>query len=148
MTCYASTMDAVSSNAPDKFKSGSYKLLRGKMKVGRGGKLRSAHWVFDKLRDIEPEMRGRRLSSLRTDDWVGVRKAVLSLGGVKGDASKPSVTAISKFLHFYNPCLFVMCDRAEIRHFVLEHRWLRKQLENSTRLLAEAGVRGTDSTDI
>jgi hypothetical protein len=39
--------------------------------------------------------------------------------------------AISKFLHFWNPRLFIIVDGAEMEQFVFGHRWLRDELDKT-----------------
>ena len=103
-----------------------YKGLR-KWKLFRRGQVKPVEWVFERLAGLAAGLRERRLSGLDTDDWARVCEVIWLLREVK-DTEHPSVMAISKFLHFWNPRLFVICDQAEVEGFVFGHHWLKAQL--------------------
>ena len=105
-----------------------YNGLR-KWKLFRGGQVKPTKWVFEKLACLDPGLRERRLSELDTNDWPRVCEAIWLLREVKDNATGPSVMAISKFLHFWNPRLFVICDQAEVEQFVFGHRWLKAEVD-------------------
>jgi len=111
-----------------------YNELR-KWRLFRGGRVKPAEWVYGRLNGLDRGLRQRRLSQLNGEDWPKVWRAIEVLQDVKANKGGPSVMAISKFLHFWNPRLFIICDQQEVEQFVFGHRWLAQQLE-----LAETGA--------
>ena len=66
--------------------------------------------TYQHLCALPGDLRGRTLTAL---DEVGLREVRLvteEVSGIKRTASGPSVVALSKFLHFWNPSLFVIVD--------------------------------------
>ena len=112
-----------------------------KWKVFRGGRVKPAKWVFQRIAEFGRRLQRRRLSELRSADWPRIWHALQRLREIKPvGGGKPSVTAISKFLHVWNPRLFVICDRQEVEQFVFGHRWLADQLSESDSVLQTASV--------
>ena len=102
-----------------------------KWKVGRAGTLLSPETILDRYRNLSLELRTKRLSSLTPADWPLVWDALRQLKDIKQTKKgEPRVMAVSKFLHFWNPRLFVICDQQEVEGFVFGHHWLRAQLES------------------
>jgi len=116
-----------------------YKGLR-KWQVFRARRVEDAETVFAWLSSCDRNLGQGRLSSLGSGDWVMVRDAVWRMRNVKPNKTGPSIMAISKFLHFWNPRLFVICDQGEIEGFVLGHRWLWRELEKMGWVLEAAGA--------
>jgi len=99
-----------------------------KWKVGRAGTLLSPDTVLGMLQGLDPSLRKKRLSLLAPTDWPMVWDALCRLKDVKQTKTgEPRVMAVSKFLHFWNPRLFVICDQEEVEGFVFGHRWLKAQ---------------------
>lgn len=116
-----------------------YNGLRG-WQVGRGGQLQEPGAIYESLGSLRSDLRRLRLSSLETDHWGPIWEAINGVRNVKTTKGGPSVMAISKFLHFWNPRLFVICDQEEVEHFVFGHRWLSSHLEDMDNVLRETGV--------
>jgi hypothetical protein len=87
-----------------------------------------ADTTYRNLRELNPDVRLKRLSALGTADWPGVWDCIYRMRNLKPNKSGASVVAISKFLHFWNPRLFVIVDVAMMANWVLGHRWLAAQL--------------------
>jgi hypothetical protein len=104
-----------------------YEGLR-KWKLFRAGRVEAAETVFEWLNAGERHLRQRRLSTLEPHDWEAIWDAIYRMRNVKPNMTGPSLMAISKFLHFWNPRLFVICDQEEVERFVFGHQWLRTQL--------------------
>ena len=116
-----------------------YEGLR-KWKLFRAGRVEAVEWVFEKLNSCDMGLRQCRLSGLDGHDWPKVWSAIKCLRGVKPNMTGPSLMAISKFLHFWNPRVFVICDQQEVEQFVFGHRWLEGQLGDTGEVLDAAGV--------
>ena len=63
------------------------------------------------------------------EDAVRIWELLDRVKDVKVNKYGPSVMAISKFLHFGNPRLFVIVDDGVILDRVLSHAWLWRQVE-------------------
>jgi len=114
-----------------------------KWKVGRAGVLLPCKTVFERLTGLDPRLQKQRLSALAPADWPMVWDALCRLKDVKQTKKgEPRVMAVSKFLHFWNPRLFVICDQEEVEGFVFGHHWLKTQCEgvNVARHVGEAAV--------
>jgi hypothetical protein len=61
--------------------------------------------------------------------------AITTAGDIKQNKDGPSLVALTKFLHFWNPRLFVIADREVVWDWVFEHRWLWDQVEGVRREL-------------
>jgi hypothetical protein len=107
-----------------------YEQLRTRWQVFRGSR---DYWspkrTFAALTACEPRLKSIRLSDLGEDDWPAVWALVQSVSSVKTNMSGASVVAVSKFLHFLNPRLFVIVDHAMMWDWVLARPWLRHQIE-------------------
>ena len=103
-----------------------YDKLRGGWQVFRGAKTHwSAERTFDGLNALPPAWRGKRLSALADSNakaCLELLKPFSTIKPLKDGGS--SVVAISKFLHFWNPRLFVIVDRAVVWRGVFGHDWL------------------------
>ena len=107
-----------------------YKALH-KWGLFRNGKVKiNVNTIFETMLRLNNELRNRCLSGLTSNDWPIIRKSILQMKGVKPLKDSISIMAISKFLHFWNPKLFVICDRKEIEQFVFGHKWLMKQRDS------------------
>jgi len=104
-----------------------YKQLRNRWQVFRGGgktKL-SAGEIFQLMGKCDKRYQDLRLSQLTVEDLPGLWCLLLSMGGIKVNSDGPAIVAISKFLHFWNPALFVIVDHAVMWNWVFRHQWLR-----------------------
>jgi hypothetical protein len=100
-----------------------------KWKLFRAGRVEAPETVFEWLNAGDGNLRQRRLSALGPDDWGAAWDAIYRMRNVKPNMTGPSLMAISKFLHFWNPRLFVICDQEEVEGFVFGHQWLRTELK-------------------
>lgn len=94
---------------------------------------RSTPWTalrtFDQLRSLDHGWRHKPLHEFRDEDLPQCWRILDSMSGIKPLKYGPSVVAISKFLHFWNPRLFVIVDDAVIWKWVFAHRWLWRPVE-------------------
>lgn len=111
-----------------------------KWKLFRAGRVEDAAAVFAWLNSLDRNLGQRRLSELGSNDWRIVWDAICRMRNVKPNKTGPSLMAISKFLHFWNPRLFVICDQEEVEGFVLGHRWLARELDSMGSVLGAAGA--------
>lgn len=126
---YENSIDAFDRIKPESFER-VYKALH-KWRLFRNGKEKiSVDTVFETMKGLNNELRNRCLSGLTSNDWPIIRNTVLKMKGVKPLKDGISIMAISKFLHFWNPKLFVICDGKEIEQFVFGHKWLMKQRDS------------------
>ncbi len=102
-----------------------YDAMRKGWQVFRGKKERpSSRELLDKLTALDSRFANRRLSSLHREDAVPLWTLIKRLAGIKPLNAGPSVMAISKFLHFWNPRLFVIVDMAMMWNWVFKHCWI------------------------
>jgi hypothetical protein len=105
-----------------------YEELRRHWQVFRGSK--GQHWsaatTQRRLASL-PATHGRKKLSectMNDNDAEGLWKTLESMAGIKRLRNGPSVVAVSKFLHFWNPRLFIIAAGAMIWDKVMTHWWL------------------------
>ena len=107
-----------------------YQRLRGSWQVFRGS---SNYWsepeTFDVLRNCDRQFAQYKLSSFGEHDRSAVWGFIKNVEGIKTNKTGPSVVAVSKFLHFWNPRLFVIVDDSVVWKCVFGHEWLREQVQ-------------------
>lgn len=115
-----------------------YDQLRRYWQVFRraGGSPWSPGEAFDRLSSLDGSLRTRRLTELEDRDLQACWATLQSVSTIKPTRA-PSVVAISKFLHFWNPRLFVIVDDAVMWQRVLSRSWLRSQLMQEQHRLRE-----------
>jgi hypothetical protein len=74
---------------------------------------------------LDGDWRYKLLSSLEDHDVAPCWRILESMRGIK-QTQGGSIVAISKFLHFWNPRLFVIVDDAVMWKWVLRHHWVRE----------------------
>ncbi|MCH8151412.1 MAG: hypothetical protein IH830_03450 [Planctomycetes bacterium] len=130
--CWVRSKTAFDENSPADFKW-LYFQLKNHWHVFRGAI--GAPWepkrIFDHLRSQNERLRNLRLSEMNDDDLADCWQIIESISDIKPMKYAPSVVAISKFLHFWNPRLFVIVDHAIIWSWVFAHRWLKRQIEET-----------------
>ncbi|MCC6909441.1 MAG: hypothetical protein IT430_15985 [Phycisphaerales bacterium] len=88
----------------------------------------TARQTFDHLESQNQQIRKLTLQDLNDDHLNSVWSVIQSMSGIKPTQS-PTVVAVSKFLHFWNPRLFVIVDDAIMWQRVLSRSWLRASIE-------------------
>lgn len=88
----------------------------------------SAAETFGELRKLDEQSRGLSLRALTIADLGTCRSIIDCMSGIKPLKAGPSIVAISKFLHFWNPRLFIIVDDAVMWRWVFAHRWLWRQI--------------------
>lgn len=108
-----------------------YRELKNRWQVFRGanGEPWTPTEAFDRLRSLPSEWRDRRLSQFTDDSLAGCWNIIESIKEIKPMRHAPSVVAVSKFLHFWNPQLFVIVDDAFVWSWVFRHRWLKRPIQ-------------------
>lgn len=136
------------SHAREAFENGStpafewlYSELRTKWQV-----FRSRNWnpptpkkVQVIMNGLPASLRSRRLVSFAEptpEDLLDLWRAMTDVAAIKKNRDGPSLVAVTKFLHFWNPRLFVIADRQVVWNWVFEHRWLWQQVERGREELA------------
>ncbi len=120
---------------------GLYRQLRGGWQVFRNA---VEHWSaeesFRRLMSLDPGVKRLALSSLAEAHWPGIYRAVHQMQGIKRNSTgEPSLVAISKFLHFWNPALFVILDMEVMENNVLRRTWLARELPSIQQLSGLCG---------
>jgi hypothetical protein len=102
-----------------------YEELRRRWQAFRGGES-SWGWkeTFEKLRSLDPAFLTLRLRHLEPGHTQSLWKLLREIEGLKTNSDGPSIVALSKFLHFWIPRLFVIVDQGVIWNWVLNHHWL------------------------
>lgn len=123
--------EAFTSNSFENFQH-VYDALRGKWYVFRPMKNPwSAKKTFDKLQSLDKSLMGTKLSNLEQNLLTDAWKLALSIVEIKPNKDGPSMVAISKFLHFWNPGLFVIVDREVVwNHVFKKNHRLWQHLES------------------
>lgn len=111
-----------------------YEELRGSWQVFRSKNFNPppAEDLYGLLQRMDQGLRNLRLGDMAALDCSRLQqvwKALTEVGIIKENQDGPSVMATSKFLHFFNPRLFVIVDREAMRDWVFRHAWLRNQVE-------------------
>jgi hypothetical protein len=126
--CWKIAYQAFEQDSSDKFKE-LYDHLRKQWQVFRGAsEYWSAKQTFSALKALPQAWRGKHLSELTLADAQRCRQLLDSVAGIKPLKEGVSVVAISKFLHFWNPRLFVIVDRGVMWRWVFQHDWLWQQV--------------------
>jgi len=127
--CWKSGKDAFFQRNPQLFDK-IYEELRGKWQVFR--RTKGQHWsaqqTYDALVSLDASYARKKLSELEMEDADGLGETIQNMTGIKATSSGPSLVAISKFLHFWNPRLFVIVDRGAMWSWVFGHSWLWEQV--------------------
>ncbi len=103
--------------------AGGWQALRPKPKG-----IWEADRAFREFMALSQEFRKRKLSELDEPGWQAVWDCMNHVRAIKPNKSGPSLVAISKFLHFWNPHVFVIVDGAKVQGWVFGHKWLSNQL--------------------
>ena len=91
------------------------------------------HWSEEETFDAFIKC-GRQFAELggcrdRQSGLASTLEAIESMQDIKTNKiERPSVVAVSKFLHFWNPRLFVIVDDGVVWKWVFAHDWLRQQV--------------------
>jgi len=100
---------------------------------GRKGQLISAFKAFSMLaglpRHLGQRFKRKRLSTFTPTDIPDLAELLRIVAHVKKLKKDPSLMAISKLLHFWNPRFFVIFDQKIMENFVFEHEWLKTSFE-------------------
>ena len=115
-----------------------YNELKGHWQVFRNAQPTpwSAKKTFDHLCELGDLCRCMTLRDVTDTDMPRCWQVLQSLADIKPLKYGPSVVAISKFLHFWNPRLFVIVDDAVVWKWVFAHSWLREPMLQTRRHLA------------
>jgi hypothetical protein len=107
-----------------------YEELRRRWQVFRGSR---QHWTseqaFNALLAGCPELQRRRLAELSPSDVPRLWDMLQSVRNLKQTGNGPSTVAVSKFLHFWNPRLFIIVDDGVIWKWVLAHHWVWEPIQ-------------------
>jgi len=108
-----------------------YAELKGYWQVFRnlrGGTALSAKAAYDLLGGLPPEAKRLRLSKLTAGHDALLRQVIGAAKKIKTGKGGVSLMAMSKFLHFWNPKLFVIVDRWAVADNVFRRLWIRRTL--------------------
>jgi hypothetical protein len=87
--------------------------------------------IAEEIVALPDALRTRRLSTVTEPEWASVWECVARLRDLKPNESGPSVMAISKFLHFWNPRLFVIVDRRFMENDALRIPWVAEGIRET-----------------
>jgi hypothetical protein len=107
-----------------------YESLRNDWRVGRSPNqtLLPPRPTFDLIRECPADFCNVSLSSLDDEHMVGLAALLDRAGKIKLNSGNGSVMAMSKFLHFWNPRLFVIVDSGVIWGYVFQHTWIWRNI--------------------
>lgn len=122
-----------------------YGELRSRWQV-----FRSRHWspppaasALEIMKSLPANLQRYRLTEIADatpSDLAEIWRAILLAAPLKTNQDGPSLVALSKFLHFWNPRLFVIADREVIWNWVFAHGWLWAQVQSVKEGLASMEV--------
>jgi hypothetical protein len=147
--CWRQAHEAFENGSPEAFGQ-LYSELRSRWQVFRSRSWNppSARYVKRILDALPADVRRYRLRDLAKPTALmlsSVWAALTGAAAIKRNAEGPSLVAATKFLHFWNPRLFVIADRALVWNWALAHRWLRDPIREVRASLADdapGAVRG------
>ena len=114
-----------------------YQALRG-WQIFRGkSPATPPHKVFECLTALDQDLKAKRLHTLNKPEAARLPHALITVAGIKQTKRGPSLMAISKFLHFWNPKMFVIVDREMMENWVFEHYWIREAIRKTAQELSE-----------
>lgn len=117
---------------------GSYQVFRNAQKFWD---IKTAFSRLCELRRKVPGLGVRRLSQMADSDWRMVWSILQDVRDIKKlKSGDPSLVAISKFLHFWNPRLFVIFDREFVENWAFRHGWLAKEVPLEGETAGHLGV--------
>jgi hypothetical protein len=108
-----------------------YDTLKGHWQVFRNlrdGKALDADAVYELLSRLPHRARRLRLSEITADHDGLLREVTDKAKSIKTGKNGASLVAMSKFLHFWNPRLFLIVDRWAMADGVLRRLWIRRSL--------------------
>jgi hypothetical protein len=114
---------------------------------GKGAMLAAPENIFELLCKLPGSLRETRLSDQTTSTAPNLLRAIEALFCVKRIKAGPSIMAISKILHFFNPCLFVIVDRGMVWNWALKHLWLWRPIKDTRDLLRSTLPGASERTD-
>lgn len=129
-------------HAHDAFENGSkaafdwlYDELRKKWQVfrSRNYNAQTTEKIRDILKTLPIELRHRRLGEFAEPTTAMLDHlwyAITVAAEIKKNKNGPSLVALTKFLHFWNPRLFVIADREVVWNWVFPHHWIWAQVES------------------
>ena len=131
--CWTKAREAFDNDDEDAF-DWLYDELRKRWQVFRSKNFKapSSEKVREILDAIPTDLRQRCLRDF-AEPTLGLLdefwNALTTAGEIKRNIDGPSLVAVTKFLHFWNPRLFVIADREVVWEWVFVHGWLWEQVE-------------------
>jgi hypothetical protein len=131
--CWTKAREAFDNGSDEAF-SWLYDELRKKWQVFRSKNYQAPtpERIRQILNALPLALRNRRLTdfakptpAILEECWDALTRA----SDIKRNVDGPSLVAITKFLHFWNPRLFVIADREVVWEWVFGHSWLWDQVE-------------------
>ncbi len=110
-----------------------YDELKGHWQVFRGSsdtepdRFRRVQNLMMSITGGSPALGKVRLSDLSSAHLPDLKRVLADASRIKVNKSGPSLVAATKFLHTWNPSLFVIVDGGIMDHRVFGHRWLRDE---------------------
>lgn len=96
---------------------------------GRASKMLEFGKVLPMLHEKASMLAATKLSAIEESDAASLFRVMNDVSEIKRVQDEPSLMAISKVLHFFNPRLFVIVDRAMVWDWTLAHLWLWRPIE-------------------
>lgn len=124
-----------------------YNDLAKRWQVFRGGTRAPMNVVQACIQGLDQRFRVVRLTDFQAADLRGCWTILKAMEVIKTNTSSPSVVAISKFLHFWNPRLFVIVDRAVMWEKVLSRSWLKAWLKTEVEQVQRLVPHATPARD-
>lgn len=137
---WATAEKAIGNNSYADFKE-LYEDLRKYWQVFRSSKSYTppgSRKVFNLLDKLNARFLTMKLSGLKESDMESLWEVLAKACEIKRNTYCPSMMAVSKFLHFWNPRLFVIVDRARMWEYAFKHQWIWEDIEGTYNELEKA----------
>lgn len=103
---------------------------------------------FDQLAQFDSHFGNKRLHELVEEDIPKMLALLFCLSDLGRTGKAPSITSVSRFLHFWNPRVFVKMDRTALQDWALMHYWVKEPVERiSQKVLTRISIEDRQAHD-
>ena len=88
-----------------------------------------ADGVFEDLHQLDIPFRGRTLSDFAAGDIAPTLATLFCLCDLRRTGRAPTLMSATRFLHYWNPRMFVQMDKARMQEWVIRHEWISESVE-------------------
>lgn len=93
--------------------------------------------VFEDLHQLDGPFCTRALSDFTQEDIPFTLAALFCLCDLRRTGRAPTLMSATRFLHYWNPRIFVQMDKARMQEWVFRHEWINRGVEGIERWVRE-----------